>query len=153
MLPPAEAALALKPTIVVGENGKIFAPSRFMRAAWMAARCAASSGRFKKPSTGDQLFNGDRVGYERMRNDKGIGRMQTNRWIKIQDLAESCRRGENFRFGGLDISLASGQLSCRAIGVGLAPLAGIRIIPCELCNHACFFASLNLGRTPTLSAQ
>ena len=59
-----------------------------------------------------------------MRDHEGVGRMQANRRVEIQDPAEHCRRGEYLALGRLDIGLAAGQLGGRSIGVSLAALAG-----------------------------
>ena len=100
LLPPAKPP-ALKPTSVVGENGRILAPSRFSRAAWIAARWAASSGRFKQ-AQGDQLRDRDRIGDDRLRHHERVGRMQANRRVEVQEPAELGRGGEDLALGGLD---------------------------------------------------
>ena len=102
---------------------------------------------------GDQLGHGDRIRNERMRNHEGIGRMQANRRVEIQEPAKHGRRGQHLALGRLDIGLAAGQLGGRSIGVSLAALPGLGIIGGEFCDHACFLACLQLGRAAGLGAQ
>ena len=102
---------------------------------------------------GDQLGHRNRIRDERIGDHEGVGRMQPNRRIEIQDPAKHGRRGEDLALGRLDIALAAGQLGGRSIGVSLAPLTGLRIIGGEFCDHACFFASLQLGRAAGFGTQ
>ena len=83
----------------------------------MAARWAASSGRFNMP-TCDQLANRHGVGDERLRNHDGVGGMKANGRVEIQQAAEIGRSDQDLGFGGLDIGLAAGELSGGSIRVG-----------------------------------
>ena len=90
LLPPPKPPRA-EADQVVGENGKIFAPSRFISAAWMAARWAASSGRWSKPRAISSA-TGIGSGTSGWGTTYGVGRMQANRRVEIQELAKPAPR-------------------------------------------------------------
>ena len=72
---------------IVGENGTRL---RFVQAQ-QPLDDRGALGRQLGPAQqaqGDQLADGNRVGYQRVRNNIGVGRVKANRWIEVQELAE-----------------------------------------------------------------
>ena len=116
LLPPPKAP-PLKPTRVVGENGRILAPSKLKKAASMAARWPASSGRFNMASAISSR-TGMGSGTNRLGNHDGVGGMKANRRVEVEQAAKIGRSDQDLGFGGLDIGLAPGELGGGSIRVG-----------------------------------
>ena len=89
LLPPPNPP-ALKPMRIVGENGSAFGFVQDQQSLDDRGPLGRQLGPLQQ-AQGDQLPDGNWVGHQRVRNDIGVGRVQANRRIEIQDLAEPCR--------------------------------------------------------------
>ncbi len=77
-----------------------------------------------------------------MRHHIGVGRVQANRRIEVQHLAEPRRRPQQLGLDLLEVGLAPLQVGGGPVGIGIAALTGDGVIGRQLGDGLCLFTGL-----------
>ncbi len=152
LLPPAKPP-ALKPTMVVGEKGQDLRPVQIHQGGLDGRPLGGQLGPIQE-AHGDQLGHRDRIGHDRMRHHEGVGGMEANRGIEIQEPAEHGRgrREPRPQRPGCTASRRANWVAARLASAS-RPCPALGIIDRQFGNHACLVASLDLGRAAGLRSQ